>query len=703
LQPLHKKLWKGEIITSLSLNEYNTQKLREKYIRVLAASEDSTKKAKELADDLFALDLTVYSQSYSFDSLVYSAFAQSKLDKNVVLHPEQLEIIKQMEKNDALIVSAPTSFGKTFCAFEYIARHLPRNIVLIVPTLALIDEYLGKLIRKYNDTFQIYKVYTQLDPEKCYDFDRNNIFILTHDRVVQESSHEIIKSIDLLVIDEVYKLETDKADDRVLVLNMAYYHLAKMAKRYILLAPFIQKIEDIEILEKKPAFYNTEYSPVVNEVIPVDILSHKDRNSQCKDLLQRIPEEEKTLIYFPTVVGIYKYINDILSEEPLLPELEPSIRYFVEWAKDEIHEDWCVTKALERGYVIHNGQMPLGTRMFQLNLYEKNDNYNRLFCTSTLLEGVNTTAKNIIITKPSRLSDRNNNTKDFTAFDFYNLVGRTGRLNQHFIGKAYYLKAPTDPPYEKIAAIRSIKFELTDDSKDVDIQKGDIQNHPDYLAFLSGLGITHDDYLKNIGSHLRFDTVLDIYNRYTEKKAEIIAELRSLHTIKIYGRNKLIVLLYYICEGKNNKLRANLINNLIHRNRPKIKTVVEAALEYYATSGLDYIISEAINLKMSYIEHQFYGKVQIVKYFMQIEGVSKDFINVLEYKVLGAIEQLYFTNSKQRKMLLDIGVYERDVEPIIRVIGGDYEDAFSMKKLLKDNLSNLQHISYISRYIINNL
>ena len=46
---------------------------------------------------------------------------------------------------------------------------------------------------------------------------------------------------------------------------------------------------------------------------------------------------------------------------------------FIEWAKDEIHEDWCVIKALERGYVIHNGQMSLGTRMFQLSLYENND------------------------------------------------------------------------------------------------------------------------------------------------------------------------------------------------------------------------------------------------------------------------------------------------------------------------------------------
>jgi len=688
---------------NLSSREYDTQKIRERYIRALAGANDATEKAKELADDLFALDLTVYSQNHSFDSVLYSAFAQSKLDKNVVLHPEQLEIIKQMERNNALIVSAPTSFGKTFCAFEYIARHRPRNIVLIVPTLALVDEYLKKLIRKYGDIFRSYNVYTQLDPEKAYDFDLNNIFILTHDRVVQENSYEIIKCIDMLVIDEVYKLETDKENDRVLVLNMAYYYLAQTARRYILLAPFIGSIEDIELLEKKPTFYNTEYSPVVNEVIPIDILSQNDRASQCQQLLRKIPEEEKTLIYFPTVMGIYRYINNQLSEEPLLPELEPSIKYFVAWARDEIHEDWCVIKALERGYVIHNGQMPLGTRMFQLNLYEESSDYNRLFCTSTLLEGVNTTAENIIITQPSRQSTKKNNAKNFSAFDFYNLVGRTGRLNQHFIGKAYYLKAPTDPPYEKIDAIRSIKFEITDDSKDIDIQKGNIENHPDYLAFLTQLGITHEDYLKNIGSHLRFDTVKAMYDRYIEKRQNIITELRSIKDVPKYGRPKLVALLYYVAEGENDTFRSNLINNLINRNRPKIKTVVENAMKYYASRGLDYIISTAINMKMSYIEHQFYGKVEIVKYFMHIEGISKDYINILESKVLGAIEQLYFTTSKQRKMLLDVGIYERDIDPIVNVIGENYDDAFEMKQLLKENIGRLDHISYISRYIINNL
>ena len=202
---------------------------------------------------------------------------------------------------------------------------------------------------------------------------------------------------------------------------------------------------------------------------------------------------------------------------------------------------------------------------------------------------------------------------------------------------------------------------------------------------------------------MRFDTVKAMYNRYDEKRQSLIAELRSIKDIPKYGRSKLVGLLYYVAEGKNDTFRGNLINNLINRNRPKIKTVVDNAMRYYASRGLDYIISTAINLKMSYIEHQFYGKVEIIRYFMQTESISKDYINVLDNKVLGAIEQLYFTTSKQRKMLLDVGIYERDIDAIVRIIGEDYEDAFEMKKLLKDNADHFQNISYISKYIIGNL
>lgn len=689
----------------MSLNQLSNdpQTLRERYIRILGEAQNPTNKARELAEDLFALDLTVYSSTYTLDSILYSAFAKSVLDDGVALHPEQIKILNEIKEYNALIISAPTSFGKTFCIFEYIARYLPQNIVLVVPTLALVDEYVKKIIKRYQDLFSRYKIHTHIDEEKYYDFDQNNIFIITHDRVVQESSYALIDKIDFLVIDEVYKLETDPTNDRVLVLNMAYYHLAKKAQKYVLLAPFIRRVEDIELLEKQPVFYNTNYSPVVNEVYTVNVLRHNDRYSECQRLLRGFPPNEKILIYFPTVTGIYNYVKNYIVEEPIISEIDESVKHFLEWAKEEIHEEWSVIKAMERGYLIHNGQIPIGTRMFQLDFYENSDVYNRLLCTSTLLEGVNTTAQKLIITKPSRMSERNDNNADFSAFDFYNLVGRTGRLNRHFIGTAYYLKTLTDPEYKKIDAIKSIKFELTDESKDIDIQKGNITNHPDVLMFLQTLGITIDDYLLNIGSHYRFETVKAIYNHYQDRKEELFKELRTFLENPQHGRLNLVKCLYYIVEGAMNHYRANIINSLLNRNRPKIKTVVDDTKKYFPTVGIDNIISTAINIKMSYIEHQFYNNVKLVRYFMVIEGVRKPLLDILDYKVIGAIEHLYFSTSKQKKMLLDLGIYERDIDTIIEIVGNDFEDTFELKKRLIAELSNLQGIGFISKYVIHNL
>lgn len=689
---------------SQMFNNPNPQKLRDQCIDYLAKADDSTEAAKKIADKLFALDLTVYSKDFTLDSLLYNAFAQSELDEGVAMHPEQIQILNEIKAHDAIIISAPTSFGKTFCVFEYIARTQPQNIVLIVPTLALVDEYIKKLIRKYNSHFSSYKIHTQLDANGEYDFSTKNIFILTHDRVVQDELYTSIKNIDLLVIDEVYKLETDASDDRVLVLNMAYYHLSQVAKKYVLLAPFINSIADIDMLDKKPYFYNTEYSPVINNVITEELLSANDRYPHCQELLKQIGDREQTLVYFPTVLGMYRYVSGFISEEPILDEIDDNIKAFIHWAKDEIHEEWSVVKALERGYAIHNGQMPLGIRLYQLNLYENHPQYNRLLCTSTLLEGVNTSAKNIVITKPSRKSERNASEDNFSAFDFFNLVGRTGRLNQHYIGDAYYLKAPSDPPYKKIDAIRTIKFELTDNSKDIDIQKRNIEEHEDYLAFLKHLSITHEEYIKNIGSHFRFDTIKELYLNYCNRRSEIITELKRLTEEKMYGRGALVKILYAVCEGREDSFRANMLNSLINRNRPKIRTVVNDAMRYYSSRGIDTIISAAIKLKTSYIEHQFYAKLVIIKYFMHLEGISQIYINTLDSRIVGAIEQLYFSSSKQKKMLLDIGIYERDVDTIISIIGNDYEDAFEMKKRLLDNFGRIKgNISYISNFIIKTL
>lgn len=683
----------------------NIQYIREQYIRKLNSASNSTKQAQVIADDLFALDLTIYSNDYSLDSAIYSAFAESKLDPTISLHPEQIEIIYQIDNNDAIIISAPTSFGKTFCIFEYIAQKLPNNIVLVVPTLALVDEYVKRVIRKYPDFFSIYKVHTYIDGEKKYNYKNKNIFIITHDKVVQENAYQCIEEIDFLVIDEVYKLETAPFDDRVLVLNMAYYYLSQKAKKYVLLAPFIKSVEDIESLNKKPFFYNTNYSPVVNDVQIKEILKEKDRYQECQNLiLSLIPKEEKTLIYFPTVRDIYIYINKYIVQEPLITNFQPEIEAFLKWAKDEIHEEWSIIKAMERGYLVHNGQLPFGTRMFQLDCYENDNLFNHLLCTSTLLEGVNTTAKNIIISKPSRKSDDN-----LSAFDFYNLVGRTGRLNKHFIGTAYYLKTPSDPDYHKNDAIKAIKFEITDDSKDIKIQKNDLFDDDEVTDFLNELNISIKDYLLNIGSRLRFETVLNIYNRFKEKKTDLLDKLLNYINEPNSGRLDLVKILYIIVENIKNendpnmKFNCNIINQLLNRRRPKIKTIINNTKKYYQTRTIDNIIFTTIRMKMSYIEHKFYVKVLLIRYFLELSKTQKELINVLNEKIIHSIEFLYFSSSIQNKMLISLGIDERDVEKIIQIIGDDFDDIFELKIRLKNKLSQLRRISFISKYIIQEL
>ncbi len=686
---------------NLQESRADLQTIRELVIRELAISEDSTLKAKEIAEDLFALDLTVYSRSYSFDSILYNSMAVSALNEEIFLHPEQMKIINEIEKNEAMIISAPTSFGKTFAVFEYIARVKPNQIVLIVPTLALVDEYLKKIIRKFREGFSDYKIHINLDEDKKYDFQKKNIFILTHDKVVSDSSYKLIKEIDFMVIDEVYKLQKDMNNDRVLVLNLAYLKLSQLAKKYVLLAPFISDVLDKEKLEKGPIFYKSNYSPVVNEVIIKEIISESDRFPTCMSLMEQLGPDAKTLIYFPTVTKIYSFIKKSLVSLESKADLPKPIQDFLVWAKEEIHEEWYLVKAMERGFLVHNGQLPVGIRLLQMNLYENHDDFNRMICTSTLLEGVNTSAENIIITKAARGSQ--NGDVAFSSFDFYNLVGRTGRLYEHFLGTAYYIKSPNDLTYDKDSALASIKFEITDDSEDIDIQNGDIEENEIFMGFLNDLGITYDDYMENLGQGTRFSSILYTYNNYLKNESDLISEINNLKTIPKHSRYGLLCMLHRVIEGKENKFEVSLINLLLNKQRFKIKTVINKMLKY-KKYDIDYLISTVIRLKNSYIEYKFYSRLNIIRYFMCVRNVDQSIIEVLDEKVIHPIDYLYFSDSKTKKMLISLGIYERDVNNIIKIIGEDFEDANDMRNELRMQYPKIiKRVSYLSRYVINNL
>lgn len=688
--------------TNLSSSVDDIQVYRDNYIRDINDSNNKTAFVNNNADSLFALGLTMYSLNYSFDSLIYNAFASSSLDENISLHPEQRKVLSLIENNKGLVFSAPTSFGKTFIVFEYICRYKPHTVVMVVPTLALIDEYKQKIIKKYKSRFSEYSIHLSIDPDKKYDFSKKNIFIVTHDRVIDENIISIFPRVDFLVIDEVYKLQKDTSNDRVLILNIAYYNMVKISSKYVLLAPFIIGIENLNKLEDTPIFYSTNYSPVVNDVITYDIISEDDRLLYVDKVLNGIPQNENTLIYFPTVVEIDKYINNsTLKIAGTASNRNKILDDFISWGKREIHPEWSIIKALEKGFLVHHGQLPLGIRMLELSLFnDDNSQYTRLICTSTLLEGVNTTAKNIIISKPNR-----GYRQVFDAFDFYNLVGRTGRLYQHFLGIAHYIKSPNDPTYQKEQALKSIEFELTDTSIDMDINFGKYTQHPEFTQVLQRLNISYDEYKSQIARKYRFSTVKFLLEKYDQNKSALIDVLNQLNKNSAKSKLKLIRVLMRILEkeGYDFKLKTYIINRLTYLRRQSVFDVVEATRQSYPNVNVSRLINIIIRLKNSYIEFEFYSKVCLIQFFMKCDKLSPYLIDTLHDKLLKNIEIMYYINSPNKKMLKDMGVYDGDIDTIISVIGNDFSNITDLQVLLKQHISQMNNISVVSKFIIDRL
>jgi len=478
--------------------------------------------------------------------------------------------------------------------------------------------------------------------------------------------------------------------------------MVKICNKYVLLAPFISGIENLNKLQDTPIFYATNYSPVVNDVITYDIISEDDRLLYVDKILNGIPQNENTLIYFPTVVEIDKYINNTtLKNASTASNINKILDDFISWGKREIHPEWSIIKALEKGFLVHHGQLPLGIRMLELSLLNDEDSqYTRLICTSTLLEGVNTTAKNIIISKPNRGPKQ-----AFDAFDFYNLVGRTGRLYQHFLGIAHYIKSPNDPTYQKEQALKSIEFELTDSSIDMDINFGKYTQHPEFTQLLERLNISYEEYKSQIARKHRFSTVKYLLEKYDHNKSSLIDILNQLNKNNAKSKLELIRILTLILEDNKYdfKLKTYIVNRLTYLRRQSVFDVIEATKQSYPNENISSLINRTISLKNSYIEFEFYSKVCLIQFFMKCDKLSQYLTDTLHDKLLKNIEILYYINSPNKKMLKDMGIYDGDIDNIISIIGSDFSNITELQVLLKQHISEMNNISIVSKFIIDRL
>ncbi len=357
--------------------------------------------------------------------------------KSKFFHEEQYQLLSILNSGKNVIVSAPTSFGKSLLIEEIIASRKFKNVVVIQPTLALLEETRKKLL-KYSDNYKLV-VRTSQEP----DSERANIFLFTAERV---NEYNRFPPIDFLVIDEFYKLSGRRDDERSSALNSAFYYLLnRFSPRFYLLGPNIDSVSEGFVDQYNAVFFKSDYTLVDSRTIDI-YANHKGefgdrgkkkifKESVLFDLLLKL-KDEQTIIYCSSPERVRYLAKEFCYYLNVKEQPKTSFTFFLsEWIKNNVSPEWCVLEFLDYRVGIHDGALQKHITTTVIDYF--NEGFlSYLFCTSTIIEGVNTSAKNIIC------FDKKRGGNDIDFFDYSNIRGRAGRMMEHFVGRVYNFNEP---------------------------------------------------------------------------------------------------------------------------------------------------------------------------------------------------------------------------------------------------------------------
>ncbi|MBS8239748.1 MAG: helicase-related protein [Marinobacter sp.] len=345
----------------------------------------------------------------------------------IVFNRVQAEVFRRLDVGENVILSAPTSFGKSRILDAIISTGRHKNIAVVVPTIALIDETRRRLAEANYEQ----KIVTQVTQRSS----ESNIFVFTAERLI---AYPDLPQIDFFVIDEFYKIDNLEEDDtRTVALNQAFYRLFKGGGQFYLLGPSIRQIPTGVETRFNCTFIHTDFSTVVTELHTVD--GEGDDTERLKKLAEDISGQ--TLIYCQSPKRANEIVESLVDSG--ISASEKSFDDEYEWLSNHFHPEWIFQRALKFGIGLHHGRLPRS--LGQYIVREFNEGHIKfLVCTSTLIEGVNTSAKNVIVV------DRNIGNQPYNFFTFNNIRGRSGRMFQHFIGNVYLFN---QPPQEELPLV----------------------------------------------------------------------------------------------------------------------------------------------------------------------------------------------------------------------------------------------------------
>ncbi len=392
------------------------------------------------------------------DRIVADVFrADVGLPEFATLHRDQSSLLSKLLKGQSVAVSAPTSFGKSFVIDAFISIARPNSVLIIVPTLALMDEVRRRLHRKFGGSYSIVTTTEERIPEGPI------IFVFPQERAITYANK--IENLDLFIVDEFYKASASFDKDRSPTLVRAIIKFSSIAKQRYFLAPNISALKE-NPFTKGMEFVKTDFNTVVLKTYDLSDSTSGDIERKSVAARSICKPGSKTLLYAGSHPQVKIASEAVRTSWPLADS--GLLRDLGRWLGVNYSENWTLATLIQHRIGLHNGQIHRAIAQMQLRLFEMEEHgLDLIVSTSSIIEGVNTSAQRVVV-----WSNKNGNPR-LSNFDYRNLIGRGGRMFRYFVGEVYLLeKAPVDSETQLtlelpesllgVADIDSVSYSLSD-------------------------------------------------------------------------------------------------------------------------------------------------------------------------------------------------------------------------------------------------
>ena len=512
----------------------------------------------------------------------------------------QYRLFEAVKDSNHFSFSGPTSFGKSFIMDAFInyiidERHGVDNIIVLVPTRALINQVSKRL--KVEIKHKNYRIMTH--PVVPAMYKRENakyVFVFTPERMIAYLSEKSNPLVSYLFIDEAQKIIAKK-DSRAPL----YYQAISIAERKsiklffaspnipnsdIFLKLFDKSTNECMVIKEAPVSQNRFFIDFVEKKEKMFTESGKDdifdsfgNYNNLNELLMFVGKKKKNIVYCNSVDDTINFALSFSKE--LKEKSDERINEVIRLIQEYLHKDYYLIDCLKKGVAFHFGKLPQRIREKVETLYEQKV-IDYIFCTSTLLEGVNLPAQNIFIL---------NNTiglRKFTDVDFWNLAGRAGRLSKELSGNIICVR------------LDNSKWKIKEEDMEM-IRKKAIKHV--LPTILKG----EDNFYKNIENSL-------LGKPFTKKNVT----KDEAETWNHYAN-----IVYYQEIAKADSL---LKSNFMKRNYTTAKKV----LEYIEKNNVvpEYILEQSTSIKPSY-QNTIWNDLDVFQEAFSKEVTAKNCYNIL--------------------------------------------------------------------------